>query len=191
LFSAVAEAPSGSGGSGGGGASPVNQPSGQSFALTPTSVNTRSTRTETAQEVVPGADNSIPSLNNPAGVTKTEIDSTPSINEQYGGIMSLIAGAILVVAAACSAVKLFGAKFDVLLLATGPHRRKITKIIKRRTKIAASDDVFDDVFNELADRPLLLIEGISKGKASAVVAALKAVGGDAKIRQHRISKKKK
>jgi hypothetical protein len=192
LFSVIGTPPSSrSGGSGDNNVGEVVVSSGQGLAATPLSMSTQPQSTNSATEF--GADSNPPTPTEPAGVTKTKAGPTSAeISEDDMVVASVGAGVLLLLAVAIGLLLvLFRRKYDVLLVDAGLHQRKIAGIIKYYTKIHAADDILYNVFDELAGKPLLLIEKISKGKAITIVAALKSGGADAKFRQHKTPKKKR
>jgi hypothetical protein len=188
LFSVVGTPPGSSGSSGDNSVGEAASPGGQNLATVPVSPSPQSTE-PTAPLTTAEPENNSFMLTGPAGVTKSDTVPTPAVISENSGLASVIA-TTLVMAGLIILLAMRRRKFNVLLVEVGPHRRKVSEIIKRYTKINASDSVLYDVFDELSGKPLVLIEGISKGRANKIVAALKAGGAEAKTRMHRIHKKK-
>jgi ribosomal protein L7/L12 len=189
LFSAVGEAPSTSGGSGDNNVGAGGQIGGQDITRTPADAGT-GTYQPHELTYVDTADGT-PEPTGPAGVTKTKSASIPAASQQVNSTLSLVAGAVLVGAVAWLLALLLGKKFDVLLLAVGTHKHKVAETVKHYTKLTAADSVLYDVFEEMSGKPLLLIEKISKRRATKISKALENDGAEAKIRAHRQPKKKR
>jgi hypothetical protein len=188
LFSAVGEVPAAPGGQGDNDSGETSQIGGQDITRTPAGVGTGSYQPHqlTYEDTSDGS----PEPTNPEGVTKLKATAAASSGE-VNTALSLVAGAILLGALVWLGAVLFGRRYDVLLLNVGAHRHKVAETIKHYTKIAAADHILYDVFEEMAGKPLLLIEKISKRRANKLAKALTSDGAEAKTRLHRQPKKRK
>jgi hypothetical protein len=189
LFSVVGEAPSSSGGSGDNNVGVTDQINGQTITRSPANVGTGTFQPN--ETTYADTSDGTPEATGPAGVTKTKTANVPNTSGETGAIASLIVGAVVFAVLLALLIALFSKKYDVLLLEVGPHKHRIAETIKRYTKLTASDSVLYDVFEELAGKPLVLVEKISRKKATKITKSLEKDGAEAKIRAHRTHKKKR
>jgi hypothetical protein len=189
LFSVVGEAPAATGGSGDNNTGETSQIGGQDIERTPAEVGTGTFQPYqlTYEDTT---DDGTPESATPGGVTKVKSSVLPT-DEGVNITLSVVAGLLLLGALIWLFAVLFGRRYDVLLLNVGAHKHKVAETIKHYTKIAAADHILYDVFEEMAGKPLLLIEKISKRRANKLAKALTSDGAEAKTRVHRQHKKRK
>jgi ribosomal protein L7/L12 len=181
LFSAIGEAPSTTGGSGNNDVGTTNQIDGQTITRQSADVGTGSYSTH--ETTYPDTSDGSPEGSSPAGVSRTR--TVAASNSAPTTESSLVVGIPLLAVLAWLGFVLFGKKYDVLLLSVGAQRHKIAEVIKRYTKLTASDKVLYEVFEQMSSRPLVLVEKISKLRANKLVKALQQSSAEAKIRAHR------
>jgi hypothetical protein len=189
LFSVIGEAPEASGGGGDNTTGETGQIGGQDITRDPADVGTGSFQPNELTYV--DTSDGTPEPTSPEGVTKTRLANVPNTSQVVTSTLSLVSGAVLLAVLLWLLFALFRKKHDVLLLEVGPHRHKVAEVVKKFTKLTASDSVLYEVFEELSGKPLLLVEKVSKGRAKRIVKALSAAGAEAKTRVHRTRKKKK
>jgi hypothetical protein len=188
LFSVVGEAPDATGSSGDNNTGESSQIGGQDISRTAAPVGTGTFQPNqlTYEDTTDGT----PESANPGGVTKVKSSILPT-DQETNTALSLVGGIVLLGALIWLFAVLFGRRYDVLLLNVGEHKHKVAETIKQYTKLAAADHILYDVFEEMAGKPLLLIEKISKRRANKLVKALSDDGAEAKTRAHRHPKKKR
>jgi hypothetical protein len=191
LFSVVGEAPATPGGGGDNDTGGTGQIGGQDITRTPADVGDDSREFQPHELTYSDTSDGVPEPTGPEGVTKTKLANVPNTSEAVNNTLSIISGALLLAVLLWLLMLLFRKKFDVLLLEVGPHHRKVAEVVKKFTKLTASDSVLYEVFEELAGKPLLLVEKVTKHRAKKIVKALIEAGAEAKTRVHRTRKKKK